>query len=640
MAATRKIAAINFTDFSGGVNSVESPVMIKPNQVDPETIGFVLKKSGFVRAPGAQGLTASDVYSTYLRLMTFYRQYTTTEKLISVSNGHLYDNSLVDGSLTDLYNMTGTGAAWMAEAYSKAFVCNGSAVIKLENATAYRVGIDAPSGVTAAASAGAGLPDGAYSVYASYARRVGSANVLYGKGQLVGTVTLGSGNNRITVSMANSSDSQVGNKIIWIKSPTEAVHYFFYETTNNSTTSFIISGTGAKSTSLVYESDALNNGLPPNGTFIYSFANRLWLISGNTFYYSKASFNEYDLEVFPAANFRTTPYNLTGIFSIGNNLYFNTDSGILALPNADISALAYLIEPRWNFKYMRTVDRWNNGVIGLTTDGVRFFDGEKFGSVDLSYYIKTDIDRLYNDTDGNFEPCGYVYRNDIRSEYHLMWYDTQVNAVTNSKHAVLNLDTCNAIGITGAFSPDDANIAWEYHNHSGNFAAISRNTNDVYIAQQHETAPKVYLLSKTTNAAKYMYDITGALLTEDTVTRAFFRSREVLPQLDGKIWIKRVYVLAKNSLPFSVQFGIGDRFTIESTVHTLNGGITGGLVWDSGRWDADSWPADNAFKVRLLGDDSLWGGTAWVKVWTEENDITFKILSIMMMIEIETGNFL
>jgi hypothetical protein len=642
MPGDKKTFAIQLQDFSGGVNGVEHPIVINANQVNPSSLGCILKKSGFVKYPGSLGISATDTFTKHLRMLDFYRKYDTTELLLALSNGTLSSVSLVDGSLTSLFTMgSETSPGWMCEAFNKAFVCNGNKVVKVESTTAYQVGITAPAGVTAAASAGAGLPDGVYEIYASYARRVSGSNVLYSQGLLVGSVTLGTGNNRINITaFPNSADAQVGNKILWIKSPGETVHYFFYETMDNTTTTFIVSSTAAKNTSLVYEVNALNNGTPPAGTFIYSFADRLWLIKDNTIYYSAKGYTEYDLEVFPAANFRTTPYMLTGIFSVGDHLYFNTESGILALPNADISAIAYLIEPRWHFKYMRTVARWNNGVIGLTNDGVRFFDGSKFSATDLSYFIKSDIDNLYSFADSNFGPCGWCYRRSMRNEYHLTWYDTTLNAVTNSRHAILNLDTCNAIGSDSVIVPDQLSAAWEFHQVSGNFAAISRNANAIYIGQSHATAPRIYHEDADSSYSKYVYDSTGAILTEDTALRVYLQSKEVMPKLDGKIWIKKVYVLSQNSSPFVFRFSIGDRDNCFSKDFTIPGGGSGGLNWDSGKWDQDTWPSGSASKTRMNGHDGLWGTTVFFEAWQEENDPTFKLLSVVMVMELETGNFI
>jgi hypothetical protein len=241
---------------------------------------------------------------------------------------------------------------------------------------------------------------------------------------------LGSGNNRITIaSFANSADAQVGQKVIWIKNVTtnQTIHYYHYATNDNTTTTFILTSPTPVSTSIVYEYDSLDNGLPPAGTYVFAFANRLWLVSSNVVYYSNKAYNEYDLEIFPASNFVILPHNCTGLFSVGTNLYANTDNGIMIIPSGDPTAIWYIIEPRWRFVEMRTVARWNNGVMGLTNDGVRYFDGERFTTYDMSMDIKSKIDKAYTQ-DTNFKPCGFIYRRDFRNEYHLLWQDVNVSA--------------------------------------------------------------------------------------------------------------------------------------------------------------------------------------------------------------------
>ena len=118
------------------------------------------------------------------------------------------------------------------------------------------------------------------------------------------------------------------------------------------------------------------------------------------------------------------------------------------------------------------------------------------------------------------------------------------------------------------------------------------------------------------------------------------KSKEILPVMDGKTWIKKVYVLSKNNLPFSFRFGIGDRFQTVSKEFVITGSASSGLVWDSGKWDTDSWPAENAIKTRMNGNDGLWGTTIYCEAWQEGADVDFKLLSIQFICEIEKGNFI
>lgn len=638
----KKYISLDFTDVSGGVNSVEHPIRIGPTQVQPESKGFILKRSGLEKYPGATGLIATTTFTTYLKMLSMYRNFSGSESLLALSGGKLYDVDIEGagiGSISELYDLTGTGEGWACDSYGKHWILNGSAVVKNESGTVYRVGIAAPSGVTAAAAAGGTMPDGVYSLYASYGRRVSGVDKLYSQGQYVGNVTLGSGNNTINVTaFPNSSDGQVGQKVIWAKNTTtgEVIHYFLYGTNNNTTTTFTITSEAAKSTSLVYEYDALDNGLPPNGDFIYAFANRIWIIDDNIIYYSDKAFSEYDLEIFRAANYLVTPYKCTGMFSVGTNLYVNTDQGIMIIPSADPTAISYIIEPRWHFEYMRTVARWNNGVIGVTNDGVRYFDGERFTNYDISYYIKNKVAKIY-ESETNFQPVGYVFRRGMRNEYHLLWQDQTVSTNVNNTHAILNLD------VLYFNSPIDNNMAWEFQHFSGNYAAVSANDNTVYIGQSHVAASKIYTESTSTDQAKDVYDCEGTLYTELTSPYSVCRTRIEMPNITAIIWPKKFYVLSQNVATFSIRLVIPDKFQTESGRIPVDTSIESGgevAVWDESVFDSSYYPAENAAVTRKKFKDALYGRSCYIEIVQQANDTGFRLMQVAVIAEMETGNFL
>jgi hypothetical protein len=637
MQGSKKWIVLDLMDFSGGSNSVEWPININANQVNPQTCGAILRKSGFLKYPGWQGLSSVDTFSSYLRLMTSYRDFNLSERLIALSNGTLSLVSTVDGSLTSLYSMGGaTGEGWSCEAYGKLFVCNGTTNVKVESTVAYPVGIAAPTGVSAAASAGAGLPDGVYDIYASYARRVSSVDKLYSKGQYVGSVTLGTGNNRITISnFANSADTQVGNKVIWIKSPSEVVHYFFYGTNNNTTTSFIISGTGAKDTTNIYQVNSADNGLPPSGaTFIYSFANRLWWIKDNIIYYSNKAYNEYDLEIVGASNFIISTHLLNGIFSDGEDLCFNSPDGILKLGAADPTSILYLIEPRWHFEYMRTVDRWNNGTIGLTNDGVRLFQDGKFTDYDISHYIKDVVKTAYSALT-NFKPCGVVYRRDIRNEYHLCWNDQLVTTV-NNQHWVLNLDSLSK----GQDSTSD-NFAWEKQFYSGTHFAVNRSTNALYIGQSHATAPRIAYESSGDDYSKYLYDSSGALVSTNTASQFLLVTREFMPDIAGRCTNLKGYVLYQTNESFEIQFFCGTEFSKKTPIKSIASAGAGNsnAKFDEATFDDSAFAGENPIVAKFFGSDTFHGKSIYAKITQNKHDPVFKLLALRIFLEVEYGNF-
>lgn len=642
--AEKKLVSSSFSDFSGGVNSVEAAIQIAPNQVHPDTIGCMLKKSGIVKYPGSLGLSATTTFSTYLRSLFIHRQLDTTENLYGLSNGVL---SLIDkstGGLTTKYTMGGeAGEGWHCEAFGKAWVSNGTSTVKIEGTTAYKVGISAPAGgITIGYEGSAGsLPDGAYEIYFSYTRKVSGVTKLYSKGYLIGTQILGaggigSGHNQIGLgNIPYSADPQVTHLTFWVKSPGEVVHYLFHEIANNvigTTTSTFIPDTTGKNTTLVYEVNAVDNGEPPANSFIYSFANRIWLIKDNIIYYSQKAYNEYDLEIFPAANYRITPYKLTGIFSVGQNLYFNTESGILMLPGGDTSAQDYLIEPRWHFEYMRTVDRWNNGVIGLTNDGVRYFDGAQFTNYDMGYSIKDRIHGAYN-ASANYQPCGFIYRRDIRNEYHLMFCANTGNG-TNDTHLILNLDT--------AFynNAEENKFCWERQYISGNYAAVSRNDNTLFIGQQKSTAPKIFKEDTASNNTINAYGPDGILITAATAYPMKLRTKEILFDITARFKGIKYYLLAYNEKAYSIRFFVGTENGKTTPPLSIPSATETAAQWDVAEWDNAYFSGDQPAPFRGFFHDDFNGQTLYAEITQTDNDPDFRLLDIRIIGELEKGNFI
>jgi hypothetical protein len=624
----KKPFALSINDTSGGCNSIEHPTKFNTNQVHEDSIGYMLKKSGIVKYPGSQGLSSSNTLTDYLRGLFTHKQFTGTENLYTVSGGVLNLVSLVDGSLTSKYTLGTAGKeVWACDAYGKKWVCNGNSVVKIEGTTAYQVGITAPSGASAAASAGSGLPDGVYGVYVTYSR-----SGLYSQGQDLGNVTLGTGNNRITVTFPNSSDPQVNNKIVWIKSPGEDIHYYFQATGNNTTTSIVVSSASGKDIETIYEVDAADNGKPPAITFIYAFNSRLWGILDNYIYYSdQGEFSDIDVEKWRAVNFRRTQYKITGIFSVGLNLYFNTENGILILQNGDINEPLYLIETRWYFKEMRTVAAWNNGVIGVTDNGIRLFDGSQFSTFDYSYPIRSKLHTLYS-SPSDLKPCGYIQRRSNRDEYHLMWSDQISSVTTNNVHAVLNLSSV-------IWQDSNAyQLAWEFQPVSGNYVAITSG-NTVYIGQSHETASKIYKEDLSTTKNNNCYDSSGTLITSNSDTKSKLRTREIYFDISTIIWIEKFYLYAQNDYPFSIQIYSGNDINKFSKVYEIP--ASGGAIskYDSAVYDESVYPSESAQTSKSKLSTDFRCRNFYVVITQEEDDINFKLLELAIIGKTEANNY-
>jgi hypothetical protein len=631
--ATNKPIAVDFSDYSGGCNGIENFTRILQNQASDESSGFVFKKSGLAKQPGATGLSASSTFTDFLRGLFSHRLFSGSEYLYGVSGGVLSQISTSDGSLTSKYTMGGAlNEAWACDSYGKKFVCNGNTVVKIEDGTAYQVGITAPSGASAAAAAGAGLADGDYSVYVGYARKVDGVNVLYSVGESLGTITLGGGNNRISITLPDSSDPQVNNKVVWIKSPDELIHYFFYETDDNTTTSITISSDSAKETAIIYEYAAADNGLPPATTFIFAFAGRLWGIIDNIFYYSNdGTYSQYNVEKWGAAGRRVTPYKLTGIFSVGLNLYFNTENGILILPFGDVNQKEILIDDRWHFFDMRTVAPWNNGVIGLTNQGVRIFNGERFTDFDLGYPIRNKINKIYA-SQSNFKPCGFVYRKDFRDEYHLMWQDQSVSSTVNNIHAVLNLSSIIWMDF------NNYNLAWEFQPIAGNYAAVYQSGDFLYIGQSHGYASKIYYENPATNQVINVYGSDGILIASATDKQAYMKSRHHIERIDGMMLIDKFYCHSRTEKTFEIRICSGDDRNKKTDWITIP--ATGGAAVTFPTVFPVVWKSDNAEVSKNKMPPSFWCKSIYVEVRQTDNDINFKLLQLTLFGDVETGNFL
>jgi hypothetical protein len=285
---------------------------------------------------------------------------------------------------------------------------------------------------------------------------------------------------------------------------------------------------------------------------------------------------------------------------------------------------------------MNTVDRWNNGVIGLTNDGVRFFDGTSFSNYDMSYNIKNYIDQAIKKKD-NFRTCGYVYRRPIRNEYHLMWQDDSVNALVNNTHAILNLDSLMYA------SADQFTAAWEFQPYSGSFASVSRNDNSVYVGQNHASAPKIYKETPLEDQLNYMYGLDGVLISEAVSYQLTFVSRIILPALNALCWMDKFRTLLKNNEAVTLSFSMPDQMQDGSGVTPdlpIPAAFGGKAIWDASHFDVDYFPIENAFVSVNKFPDNFSGREFIVTIKQKANDPGFQLWSVQMQYTFETGNFL
>lgn len=615
--AKRKHVSIDFSDTSGGLNTSEDPTRIRKNQVQ-ECLNAILRKNGLERRPGTAAKTAFNLTTT-IKGLHLYLQDDGTEKLLCGSGGKLYELSKSDGTPTERFNITGSGNFYFADSLDKCWITNDFRLIKLENETAYQVGIDAPTGVSAAAGAGGSLAIGDYEVYVSYARKVGGTNVLYSQGEYLGTVTLTAGNQKIAItSFANSADAQVNNKVVWMTDANGATVYFYYETDDNTTTAFDVLDNTDKNTLIQYNVFAVNNAVPSDFEYVLAFDSRIWGSSGRRLSYSlRNASNPYDLERFFPLNYIDFEYEINGIFSIGPNLYVNTPAGIFAVPNADVSARPIHVEKRWYFFHMKTVKDYNGGKIGLTQDGVKFFDGEKFFDYDISEDVKLEISNIYNNTT-DFEPCGAIYRRHIRTEYHLSYIDDNISTSTNNSRLVLNLDKL-------AFLPEKKVIApWEIWDNAATDIAVANDGLVMYQAQSHTSTPKVYVenVNNTYDNGIILKD--GSIGTATTEVEFIVATRAHLLNMSARERWNLLRTMAR--VAALVQFEIIIR-DVEGTSNTQDIGTgEGRSLWDVFLWDVGTWEGTTPILYKKKLPMNLRGYMVYIRITQTANDPSLNIL--------------
>jgi hypothetical protein len=619
MVAYRKPVVIEISDLSDGTNTTEDSTKIGKKQAQ-DSFNAILRKSGIVRRPGMDAMDDYDL-ATASQGLHIYRQISGTEKLIHVSGGKLYSLDST-GTPTEIYDLTGSGDAYFADYLDKCFITNGTACIKLENATGYQMGIAAPTGASAAALAGGSLSAGDYTVYASYGR----GTSLFSVAQSLGTVTLAGGNGSIRITFPNSSDPQVSNKIIWITEPSGSVTYFYHQTEDNTTTTVDVTSTAQKNTSLLYSECAVNNGYPGDGTipvfeFIHAFDGRIWGSYQNVLYYSlQNTSNVYDMERFFWANKNEYGFDIEGIFSIGDNLYLNTKAGIIKQPS-NVNAQDVLVDERWYFYHMNTVKRYRNGVIGLTNDGVKFFDGEQFFDYDLSYAVRKEIEKIYSSTAG-YDPCAVIYRRPSiapRTEYHLFYNDDDYTKITNNKRLVLNLNRLE-------FLPErEVTAPWEIWGAGANHVAVD-STEVMYCVQSHATAPKIYKETVNHTYDSGIYQLDGTLATSTTESYLKVVSRTFMLSLDARVRWHTLRILANVVKACTVTIYMRDVYALneEKSVGTSDEMS----LWDSFVWDTDSWDENTLIPLKTKLPMDLKGYLVYIKIEQTANDKNFQIFNL------------
>lgn len=624
--AGRRQVSVSFSDFSGGVNFSEDSTRINKNQVQ-DTLNAILRKNGALKRPGTASKASFDLTAP-IKGFHNYLDFDGNEELLIGSDGILYKIAASNGADTELYDIGGSGNFSFTDALGRCWLTNGTDVVKYDGTTVEPVSIETPTGFSAAMSAGGTIPDGDYEVYLGFARNVGGTNVLYSAAQYLGTKTAGSGNNTLTITVPAeySDDTSINRLVLWMSQTDLATIYYNSESGSYppdavSSTTWDVSSLTINE-SIVYSAVAVNNYPCPEFSQILSHDGRLWGVSTaypNRVYYSlRNTSNPYDLEKWYPLNFIDYPYSIIGIFAIGTNLYINTPAGIIVQEESDVTARYSLIEKRWRFKYMSTVVDYNGGKLGLTNDGIKFFDGEKFYDYDLSEAVKSEISKIYNTTSG-FDPCGIIYRRDIRTEYHLSYCDDNVNTITNNRRLVLNLDKLQFITDKAVIAPFEL-----WSNGATHMAANQDGL--VYHIQSHATAPKMYI--ETTNNAvdNGIYLDDESIGDSDSAFNFFFCTRTELLDMSSRNFWSVLRTMALVSTGVTIEIHIRDVENRLSSNLLESGSET--ALWDVFLWDEANWASSVPELRKTKLPANLHGYMIYAKAYQTADDKDLNILNI------------
>ena len=634
MIAKQGHLPLDFSFFNGGYNCKDPQCGIKQNQAYTGTINARFKSKGFDRAPGFLGIAETPVFTTYCKGIEFYNRIDGTDLLMGFSGGKLYSVNTATGAITELYNLTGSAEGYGVSAFDRFFAVNGASACVVEGDSSYTIGIAPPEGVTAEAAASGSLPDGVYKLYAGYARTVSGLNVQFSEGQEIADVTLGTGNNTIAISnFANSTDARVSNKVIWATDANGGTYYLYHETEDNETESFNITSTAGKNSSVLYRVWGAPSKQPPTMTGIFFHDNRLFGWKDNVLYASMKATTVYDLERWPDIQYEF-PFYILSLFSIGPDLFINTNKGIIKLPYADMSARWEWVTKRLYFKYPRTVakldnnsgDEYNEPVIGLTNDGVRIFDGTGF-SIDLSKDVKPDIKRAYDGASAVFTPAGFVYRTKDRSEYHLSYRDLTINAVTNNRRLVLNLDSLTIASNT------DYLTAWEPWEIGFTHSAIDSSGN-LYMAQSLNGNSQIFIEQWGSVADKWVYGSSGQYITESTNKTCKVVSRMDITDIAGRVRWEQARTLIQLQGEASIKVNIGEAENLNAT-HTF---VTGDeSLFDVARFDVDVFSSEQPVIGVSKLEENLKGASVFVTYEQTADDINMQTLEIKLYGTYEQG---
>jgi hypothetical protein len=618
----KKNIAVDAADISGGLATAYPPHSIAKNQVS-DILNALIEKRGWSRSPAYKGYRSTPVFAGpngKLQGLFNWKIAGGEEKIIAVADyGNIHEVTISGTSLSlgsSLYDMNTGEKCHAVNSFGKLWLCCGAVSIKLEYypavgetpayIEAYRVGIEPPPGTWTVEAFDylegnipvldtgteeildsfpkgfvlprtATLPVGVYGIMTSYARKIGDTIVLYSAPTDYGTISIAEGQ-AIRITPSESSDPQVTDIAVWMTDADGSVYYFYGSAAHDSE-KIEITGDSNKNIFLLMYEQAAGNQLPVDLSGWMAFDGRLfgWKSGDNNIYYSMKSQNVYDLERWSTEFYiPTVPFSILSLHSCGNDLYVNTRAGIYRIPNGDITAKPEAVTATTTansrqlfFQFPDTVIEYNDILIGLTNDGFRYFNGERF-SDDLSMDIRPIVSRLAITALGSgepsyYQPVGLIYnRQSKRIEYQLSYIDSEVSTRTHNMRLVANISKLFV----------DGSIAWEL-NQAGfcHYVILSDNTlvlgQNYYIGGTTNEASTIVSESGVSDINCYCHDAT--FITEKHVKECRVRTSAFCGGLWGIDEYSRVYILATTNAAITAALYLIDRGAQEVRKTTVSG---------------------------------------------------------------------
>lgn len=317
------------------------------------------------------------------------------KRFLVAHNGYIYEiDDAAPHSATQINSSQLSGSdVYFVNYHNKCYLVTGADGVKKYDGTNFRsVGIEPPaSGPSGVASAGGSLSAGTYYVKYTFVDEDGFESNPSPESSAI----TANANDKITLTIATSSDPKVVARRIYRTTANGALYYFDTEVSDNTTTNVELtqSDTSLSAGTILHD----NHDVPPaTAHLIAKRRSRLMIADGGAFYFSEIA----DVEYFPATwvIYTGARQRITGLMEQQESLAVFTADSIERLIGQDEE----------NFEFVnayssegciatRSLVNCENLLLYLGCDGIYVFDGitARLINIPLAEYIKENINAEY-----------------------------------------------------------------------------------------------------------------------------------------------------------------------------------------------------------------------------------------------------